>query len=149
MTSDRSLPWVGHWRDRRLVVFDPKHQPESQDFMLLYFVQGHSLCARNRAVEREHVATCKFPEDHDFALEQYHRWVTLHGQELEAKKSQVQFAVEEPAAPRRKCPICGGEGNVTYRVGTFSDGAHSDGQNITDHCDNCHGRGYVDDVLEF
>ena len=147
MNSKNKSIWVGKWKERRLVVFDPKGQPDNIEFMLLYFVQGQSLCIRNRAIERNNVIKCQILGDYEFAVEQYQLWLSLNKQSLETKKYQTNFVVEEPEVPRRKCSSCDGDGNFNYRVGTFSDGSHSDGQNFTDHCNKCHGSGYVDNVL--
>lgn len=49
--------WVGRWRSKRYVVFDPSIQPENPEYMLLYFVEGRSLCVRKRADERKEVVT--------------------------------------------------------------------------------------------
>ena len=46
-----------------------------------------------------------------------------------------------------KCAECDGSGGYHYTVGTFADGAHSDGQNFREYCGTCEGRGSVEDVL--
>jgi hypothetical protein len=141
--------WVGLWNGRRHVVFDASIQPSNPEFMLLYFVQGHSLCARKREVERQKVISVRNPDDQIFALEQYKKWASANAQVVATKQSQESFEVENPPPLRKICPQCDGHGTCHYTVGTFADGGHSDGQNFVEYCSCCGGRGFVDDILEF
>lgn len=138
--------WVGHWNNRH-VVFDPSIQPADSKFMILYFVQGRTLCIRERVVERKKVRTVRTPYDRDFALNQYSLWRCSNAHIVSEKKACPNMVVENPPPPRRKCSQCDGQGAWHYTVGTFSDGAHSDGQNVNEHCSLCGGRGFVDDVI--
>lgn len=141
--------WVGLWNNRH-VVFDPSIQPIATQFMLLYFVQGQALCLREREVERKKVRTERNPYDREFALSQYSQWLSSNAHVVaEKKKSAHNMVVENPPPPKRKCSQCDGQGIWHYTVGTFSDGAHSDGQNVNERCTSCRGRGFVDDVIEF
>ena len=78
--------WVGLWHGKRYVVYDPSIQPEAPDFMLLYFVEGHALCAKKRAVERKEVRTVSNPDDREFALAQYDRWLSVNASIAADKK---------------------------------------------------------------
>ena len=140
--------WVGLWYNR-YVVFDPSIQPDDQKFMLLYFVQGKTLCIRERDAERKAVKTVQNSYDRDFALSQYSRWLSSNAHVVLEKKSCPKLAVENPPPPKRKCSECDGLGSWHYTVGTFSEGAYSDGQNKIERCSLCYGRGFVDDVIEF
>ncbi len=140
--------WGGLWNNRH-VVFDPSIQPDDPKFMLLYFVQGKTLCIRERDAERKKVKTVRNPYDRDFALSQYSLWLSSNAYVVLEKKSCPKLAVENPPPPKRKCSPCGGQGSWYYTVGTYSDGAHSDGQNVNEHCSLCGGRGFVDDVIDF
>ena len=142
-----SRPWIGMWKARRLVVFDPGIQPADPDFMLLYFVQGQSLCVRHRALDRKEVRTVNDPNACQFALGQYAAWTAMHVGSAQAKRNLVGYMVEQPGPIRRKCRACDGEAHWTYTVGTFSDGAHSDGQNVHELCKSCGGQGFVDNTI--
>lgn len=147
-TVPASSLWVGLW-NKRHVVFDPAIQPADSKFVLLYFVEGKSLCTRERETERRKVKTVRNPGDIAFALSQYRKWLSSNAPIVEEKKSRPNMTVENPPPPRRKCSQCDSQGTWHYTIGTFSDGAHSDGQNIIEHCSLCGGHGFVDDVFEF
>ncbi|MGV0960263.1 MAG: hypothetical protein ACOYB1_10545 [Limnohabitans sp.] len=140
--------WVGLWHKRH-VVFDPSIQPVNQKFMLLYFVQGKALCVRDREVDRKTVRTVRDQYEIEFALDQYSKWLLSNRNIVEDKRSCLDMVAENPPPSRRKCSQCDGQGNWHYTVGTFSDGAHSDGVNVSERCSLCDGRGFVDDVIEF
>ena len=144
---DNSL-WVGQWHKRH-VVFDPSIQPSHSDFVLLYFVQGHALCARNRGIERKMVTTVRNPFDRQFALAQYANWRSTNEHVITERQFQAAFVVEDPPLARKRCLRCEGQGSWHYVVGTFADGGHSDGQHVLEHCSTCEGSGFVDDVLGF
>lgn len=143
-----NAPWVGMWKGRRHVVFDPSIQPQSIEFMLLYFVQGQSLCVRNRAIDRADVRTVTDSEATHFALFQYELWKSRNQSLVEQKKARSIFEIEQPDAIRRKCRACDGNPHSIWTVGTFSDGAHSDGANMVEHCSSCKGLGFVDNTIE-
>ncbi len=139
--------WVGLWHRGRLVVFDPSIQPENPEFMLLYFVEGHSLCARRRTVERKEVTTVQNPYDREFALEQYALWCSANARIAAEKKARQEFEVESPPPPRKKCPQCDGEPNWFDTVNKPTYGVISEGPNIIERCPSCKGQGFVSDVL--
>jgi len=122
-----TFPWVGMWKGRRHVVFDPLIQPESKEFMLLYFVQGQSLCTRKKAVDRVDVRTVTDPSAITFALSQYDIWKSLNQSLVEQKKASSFLEIEQPDAIRRKCRICDGMGG---------------------YCSYCNGHGFVDNTIE-
>jgi hypothetical protein len=139
--------WVGVWHGKRHVVFDPSMQPENPEFMFLYFVEGHSLCARKRAVERKDVITAKNPYDREFALEQYALWCSTNAGVAAEKKASQEFEVENPPPPRKKCPQCDGQPNWFDTVNKPTYGVISEGENIIERCPSCNGGGFVRDVL--
>ena len=139
--------WVGLWHGKRHVVFDPSIQPENPEFMLLYFVEGHSLCARKRTVERKEVITVHNPYDHEFALEQYALWFSVNARIASEKKARQEFEVENPPPPRKKCPQCEGQPNWFDTVNKPTYGVISEGPNIIERCPSCNGQGFVSDVL--
>src|SRR3990172_6888871 len=102
--------WVGLWHGKRHVVFDPSIQPENPEFMFLYFVEGHVLCARKRTVERKEVTTVLNPDDREFAIAQYAQWLSANAGVAADKKSHPEFEIENPPPPRKKCPQCDGQG---------------------------------------
>ncbi|MBA2351822.1 MAG: hypothetical protein H0V78_08535 [Burkholderiales bacterium] len=71
--------------------------------MLLYFVEGHALCARKRAAERTAVTTVAHPYDRDFALAQYALWLSANAGIAADKTSRHEFEIENPPPPRKKC----------------------------------------------
>lgn len=144
--STHTTLWVGRWNNRH-IVFDPTIQPKDKKFILLYFVQGKSLCLRDRVVERKRAKTVRSPYEIDFALKQYRKWLSINSNNLQERTYQC-MSIEAPPPPRRKCSQCDGHGNWHYTVGTFSEGAHSDGQNMTEYCTLCGGHGFIDDVFE-
>ena len=147
-TKPIAIPWVGMWKGRRHVVYDAAIQPQSADFMLLYFVQGQSLCIRSRFTDRTDVSTISDSLAKEFALTQYALWKSRNQQLIDRKRSLSVFETEHPGSIRRKCSVCYGNPHSTWTVGTFSDGAHSDGQNMGEHCSACKGQGYVDNTIE-
>lgn len=152
MTEEKQEVWVGIWHNNRHVVLEPSIQPENQEFMLLYFVEGHSLCVRNRDVERiafknKEITTVKNPYVRDFALEQYSLWYSANAHIAELKKSAQQFEVENPPPPRKKCPQCDGQPNWFDTVNKPTYGVISEGPNIVERCPSCNGKGFVDNVL--
>jgi hypothetical protein len=139
--------WVGLWHKKRHVVFDPSIQPDHPDFILLYFVEGHVLCARKRAVERTEVTTIANPDDRDFALAQYTQWLNENGSIVANKKARTEFETENPPPPRKKCPQCDGQGTWFDTINKCTYGVISEGPNIIDRCLTCKGQSFVDDVL--
>lgn len=139
--------WVGLWHGKRHVVFDPSIQPENPEFMLLYFVEGHALCARKRTVERKEVATVRNPEDRELALERYACWCTVNACIAAEKKARQEFEIENPPPPRKKCPECDGEPIWFDTVNKPTYGVISEGPNIIERCHSCKGHGFVSDVL--
>ena len=139
--------WVGLWHGKRHVVFDPSIQPENPEFMLLYFVKGHSLCARKRTVELKEVTTVHNQYDRDFALEQYALWRSGNARIADEKKARQEFEVESPPPPRRKCSQCDGQPIWFDSVNKPTYGVISEGPNIIERCPSCNGHGFVDDVL--
>ncbi len=139
--------WVGLWHGKRHVVFDPSIQPENSEFMLLYFVEGHSLCARKRVAERNIVTTVRNPYDREFALEQYGRWCSTNASIAAKKKVHQEFEVENPPPYRKKCPQCDGQPNWIDTAKKPTYGVMSEGPNIVEHCQSCNGLGFVNDVL--
>lgn len=89
--QDQQGIWVGFWKVRRHVVFDPSIQPANPNFRLLYFVEGHALCVRERAVEQKEVITVSNPYDRDFALEQYTAWYSSNATVANEKKARIEF----------------------------------------------------------
>jgi hypothetical protein len=141
-------PWVGLWKGRRHVVFDPSIQPSSIEYMLLYFVQGQSLCVRKRVDDRLDVRTVRDSRVVEFSISQYEIWKFRNQSLLSLKRESTSFEIEQPDAIRRKCRVCEGNPHSTWTVGTFSDGAHSDGENMSEYCLHCNGRGFVDNTIE-
>lgn len=141
--------WVGLWHEKRHVVFDPSIQPDNTDFMLLYFVEGHTLCARKRATERTEVTTVTDPYNRDFALAQYAYWLATNGRVAAEKKACPEFVIVNPPLPRKKCPQCNGQGTWFDTVNKSTYGVISEGPNIIERCPSCNGQCYVTDVLEF
>lgn len=139
--------WVGYLMGR-LVVFDPSIQPSNQDYVLLYFVQGQALCMRKRADERVRVKSVRNPYEREYALAQYAKWASTNASLLTQKSASANFDVEDPPPPRKICSECEGEGSWHYTVGSFADGAHSDGQNFRETCSSCRGRGSVENVVD-
>lgn len=139
--------WVGLWHGKRHVVFDPTIQPENPEFMLLYFVEGHALCARERTVERKEVTTVLNPYDREFALAQYDQWLSANARDAADKKSRPEFEIENPPPPRRKCPQCNGQSTWFDTVNKPTYGVISEGPNIIERCPSCKGEGFVSDVL--
>ena len=140
--------WVGMWKSRRQVVYDPSIQLTSKSHMLLYFVQGQCLCVRERAADKVDVNTITQQSARTFAIAQYHLWKSRNTDVLRAKQEIPELTAENPGPIRKKCPVCNGNAHTTYTVGTFSDGAHSDGQNISEYCQACKGHGFVDNTIE-
>jgi hypothetical protein len=138
--------WAGHWHNRQ-VVYDPTIQPSDQKYIFLYFVQGRSLCLRDRELERKTVLPIKIHWDRDDAVAQYLKWRSINGHVLKEKLSRSIMIIEEPPSSRRKCLVCDGMGHWSYAVGTFSEGGNSDGRNHRAHCEHCNGQGYFDDVF--
>lgn len=139
--------WVGLWHGKRHVVFDPSIQPENQEFMLVYFVEGHALCARRRTVERREVTTVRNPYDREFALEQYAQWLSVNSPVAAEKKSRLEFEIENPPPPRKRCPQCDGQPTWFDTVNKPTYGVISEGPNIIERCPSCSGQGFVSDVL--
>jgi|APMI01.1.fsa_nt_gi hypothetical protein len=140
--------WVGLWHRKRHVVFDPSIQPENLEYMLLYFVEGHALCARKRTVERKEVTTVHHIYDREFALEQYRLWFSANASIAVEKKACKEFQVENPPPPRKKCRQCDGQPNWFDTVNKPTYGVLSEGPNIIERCPSCNGQGFVNDVLE-
>ena len=138
--------WVDLWRGKRHVVFDPSIQPENSEFMLLYFVEGHALCARLE-IERKEVATVSNPYDREFALEQYAQWLSTNAQIAAEKKSRLEFEIENPPPPRKKCPQCDGVPTWFDPVNRPTYGVMSEGPNIIEQCSLCKGAAFLKDVL--
>jgi len=145
--GDAKPLWVGLWGNRRQVVFDPALQPTNDELIFLYFVQGRALCTRSKAADRGNVRTIHDAEAIKAAVNQYERWRSQQSPQALAEKSRSANAVEAPPPPLVPCRACGGNPHAHYTVGTFSDGAHSDGVNVVESCDACHGAGYVSDVF--
>lgn len=149
MSEAKSKIWVGQWGPKRHVVFDPSIQPVSDEFILLYFVQGHQLCVRARK-DRSKLNTVRNPDELSWALEQYQTWLFANQKIIDTKKSTEPLQLEPPPAPRKKCDVCGGSPNWTDNEGnrvTYGSGNHSEGPNILERCNACNGKGFVDDVL--
>ena len=140
--------WVGMWKSRRQVVYDSLIQPASKSHMLLYFVQGQCLCVRERAVDKAEVRTLTQQSARTFAIDQYRLWKSRNMDVIREKQELPEFNVENPGPIRKKCPVCNGIAHTSYTVGTFSDGAHSDGQNISEYCQACKGHGFTDNTIE-
>lgn len=149
MTEDAKDTWVGLWHGKRHVVFDPSIQPENSEFMLLYFVEGHSLCARKRADERMEITNVNNPYDREFALGQYDLWCSANSRLVAEKKARQEFNVENPPPPRKRCPQCDGQPNWFDYVNKTTYGVISEGPNIIERCPSCNGHGFVSDVLKF
>lgn len=147
--QNNSAIWVGLWHGRRHVVFDPSIQPENPEFMLLYFVEGHALCARKRTSDRSEVTTVRIPPDRDFALSQYSYWLSQNRDIAAERKASAAFEVENPPPPRKKCPQCDGQGTWFDTINKCTYGVISEGPNIIERCPLCSGRGFVQDVLYF
>lgn len=145
-TEDPNKPWVGLWMGRRHVVFDREIQPQDTQYMLIYFVEGKSLCFRDKEIERKHVKTIRNQQTIDFAIEQYVQWKRNNQDQLANLMSETAFHVQEPASLKMKCLECGGEGITYSRIGTFSDGAFSDGVNQREVCNHCNGTGFVANI---
>ncbi len=141
--------WVGLWHGKRHVVFDPSIQPNNPDFMLLYFVEGHALCARKHAAEQTEVTIVADPYDRDFALAQYAQWLSKNGRSTADKKARPEFEIENPPPPRKKCPQCDGQGTWFDTINKCTYGVNSEGTNIIERCPSCNGQSFVADVLEF
>lgn len=139
--------WAGLWHEKRHVVFDPSIQPDNLEFMLLYFVEGHALCARKRAIERTEVTTIANPYDRDFALDQYAQWHSANVAIIDVKKSLTEFEIENPPPPLKKCTRCDGLGTWFDTVNKPTYGVISEGANIIERCPSCNGKGFVDDTL--
>ena len=112
MTEEKQETWVGLWHGKRHVVIDPSIKPVNSEFMLLYFVEGHSLCARKRAVEQKEVTTVQNPCDREFALEQYGLWYSANARIAAEKKARQEFEVEDPLPPRKKCSKASSQYNL-------------------------------------
>ena len=140
--------WVGMWKSRRQVVYDPSIQPASKSHMFLYFVQGQCLCARERASDKTEVHTLNELSARTFAVDQYRLWLSRNMDALQAKLRLTDLTAEDPGPIRRKCSVCNGNAHTTYTVGSFSDGAHSDGQNVSEYCQACRGQGFTDNTIE-
>jgi hypothetical protein len=148
MPSTSEKLWVGKWHDARTVVHDASFQPKNADLAFLYFVEGKQLCARQKADDRPHLKTVKEDFFATAACRQYLHWRSLQNEpDLQVRRDTVG-SVEKPPFPRRKCTTCDGIGTWHYQVGTFSDGGHSDGQQIIEHCPECRGDGFIDDIYE-
>ncbi len=148
--SDSTKPqeiWVGLWRGGRRVVFDPSIQPENPEFVLLYFVEGHALCARRRADERNEVTRVHIPDDLEFALEQYAKWLSVNSRVAAEKKSRLEFEIENPPPPNKVCPDCDGYPTWCDAVNKPTYVGITEGPNIIEICPSCNGRGRVSDVL--
>ena len=148
--SDSTNPqdiWVGLWHGRRHVVFDPSIQPENPEFMLLYFVEGHAFCARKRTVEQKEITIVRNPGDREFALEQYAKWLSTNAYIAAEKKARLEFEIENPPPPRKKCPQCDGEPTWFDPLNKATYGVISEGPNIIERCPSCNGHGFVSNVL--
>jgi hypothetical protein len=145
-SSEQSKLWVGFWKNRRHVVFDPSIQPADDVYMLLYFVEGKSLCYRSRETERTQVKTVRGQAGIDYAIEQYLEWKRNHTNELSELKDRQSPYIQDPDALNVKCPNCKGDAISYLTVGTFSEGAFSDGVNQREVCNHCNGTGVVPNV---
>lgn len=140
--------WVGWWKRRRLVVFDPSIQPTNSNFMLLYFVQGRSLCFRDKLSDRTEVISVRNEHERSFALYQYKLWISRNKNAALEKQKIEHASLENPDPLKIECPACQGECSWYYTVGTYSEGANSDGQNISGNCSVCSGSGFVENIYE-
>ena len=148
MSETTARLWVGVWYGSRTVVYDPSLQPEQADLVFLYFVQGKALCARLKEKDRPHLK--KFSPEFRaiFAIDQYKHWMSLQNHEELVQRCKLTTKPDSPPIPGRACAKCGGDGSWHYQIGTFSDGANSDGQNYIERCNRCSGTGSVDNVYE-
>ena len=135
--------WGGNGR---LVVFDPSVQPADPRFVFLYFVEGHQLCVRPGAEQRDLIAVAN-QHDRVDAASQYRKWQSCNAASIASKLSQPQFELEDPPARRKKCPQCEGHGTWTDQVNRVSYGVFSEGPNIVERCPTCHGAEWVKDLL--
>lgn len=140
--------WVGFWMGRRHVVFDPELQPTDKQFIRLYFVEGKSLCCRSGSAERMHVKTVRDKKTIDYAIDQYDEWKRRNQETVSKLISETFYSIQDPDAPRKKCSTCNGDGITYTRIGTFSEGAFSDGVNERDVCRHCDGKGFVANIFE-
>lgn len=140
--------WVGSLLGKRLLVFDPTIQPNSDEFAFLYSVQGHKLCTRKRDVDRKKLKTVKLVPDIELATEQYLKWLSMN-EGIVAAKLASPLALEQYPLPNIICPTCAGspvwvdsEGNRPTYGYSFSEGG-----NKIDVCPTCEGRGNLVDLL--
>lgn len=148
-TQSESAPklWVGLWLERRHVVFDPTIQPQDKPFVLLYFVEGIALCCRDRHTERGKVTSVRDQPTIEFAIEQYMAWRRINPDQIVRLTGNSPYEIQEPGALNVKCPVCAGEGVHYSRIGTFSDGAFSDGVNQREFCGRCRGHGVIPNII--
>ena len=139
--------WVGLWRHKRHVVFDPAIQPENSEIMFLYFVEGHALCTMNFAAEEVRLSAVVHQPDYEFALAQYTLWLSANAGIVDTKKCRLKHEIEDPPAPRKKCPECDGQGTWYDSINKPTYGVISEGPNIVEHCPSCRGHGFVINVL--
>lgn len=138
--------WVGRWH-KRYVVFDPSIQPKNEEFILLYFVQGQSLCLRKRWDEEKITSEISDQNEKKFALDQYSHWFSANRDIVADKQSRTVFEVENPPDQKTFCPKCDGQGTWYDVVNKVSYGVQSEGPNVREICDLCLGNGFVDDTF--
>lgn len=144
--DDRKSPLVGYYaKGKRLIVHDPSVQPRNPNLILIYSVHGHSLCVRNRVTDEPKLSYHASQIWIDFALDQYVLWCRANEQELKIK--QATDRIDNLPGIQTKCPSCDGMGTWMDRVNKCSYGVIEEESNIVEHCQKCHGHGFIDDFL--
>jgi len=147
ITSNSKNPRVAYFNERRLFVLDESIQPDDGEYMLVYSVQGHSLCLRSRVDDHAKLSFDVPPETLEFAIEQYRKWQSLPQDGLVSKLSDGTLEVSKLPHMRRPCPQCEGLGTWMDRQNKCSYGVAEEEANIVEYCETCHGHCYVEDLL--
>lgn len=88
--------WVGLWNNDRLVIYDPKIQPFSNVYILLFFVDCGSICVRNREIDRAVVKIVNDIQVRGSAFKAFELWEADNPGVISRKRSQTVFQVEDP-----------------------------------------------------
>ncbi len=138
---------VAYYAERRLVVLDLAIQPSAPDHMLLYSVQGHSMCLRRKSEDYTRLSFKMPQETSEFALDQYREWRSQQPSASAKQFSAPQLAVTPFPFFNKTCPACDGQGTWMDRLNKCSYGVIQEESNIVERCATCNGAGSVEDIL--